>query len=379
VASYAVDDATSGDGDGIPEPGEALRLMIEIENVGLASAASPSADLWTVDPFVDVTAGSVVLESIPAAGAAQAVFTVSVDPACGTPYFPELYLDTTTQDGFHSTDTLTVAVGTTGFDHSFEGGAPGWDHAGAADLWHLTTHRAHSGTTSWYAGAEGTWEYENNMDCRLDSPDFTIGVDTEISFWCRYEVPIYGVDGLYVELISGGTPIDTLDFIGSGGALGVLDGIGNDWLEYRYGLDATPGDTVAIRFRFSSDEGTVAEGAYIDDVSISTTVTPTETEVVDEADDRLPIVSLHQNCPNPFTPSTSVLFTMREGGAVHLAIYNIEGRLIRTLVDAYKAPGDHVVLWDAKDDLGSDVAAGVYLYRIAVGRSEETRKMILIR
>ena len=60
-------------------------------------------------------------------------------------------------------------------------------------------------------------------------------------------------------------------------------------------------------------------------------------------------------------------------------MYNIQGRLIRTLVEGSRAAGEHEVAWDGTDEYGIDVAAGVYLYRLRLGELEETRKMILVR
>jgi hypothetical protein len=266
-----------------------------------------------------------------------------------------------------------------GFTHDFEAGAQGWTHGGVGDLWGITSHRAHSGTSSWYCGSQSTWEYDNGMDCHLDSPEFALGDESELSFWCWYEFPIYHEDGFYVEILSGGAAIDTLDFIGSGGALGELGSIGNDWLEYRYPIQGEPGDAVQIRFRFSSDESDVEEGVYIDDVSITCASLPGSAGVPDGAEDQTVPIALHQNRPNPFTPSTSIAFTLMRPGHVTLSVYNIQGRRIRTLVDEIRVEGDHAVSWNGKDEFGVDVAAGVYMCRLVYEEHEDTRKMILVR
>jgi hypothetical protein len=217
------------------------------------------------------------------------------------------------------------------------------------------------------------------MDCHLDSPEFVIGPASELSFWCWYEFPIYHEDGFYVEILREGTAVDTLDFIGSGGALGELGSIGNDWLEYRYTVRGQVGDTVQARFRFRSDESEVAEGVYIDDVSVSCGALPSGAGVPEDDLDGEPPIALQQNRPNPFTPSTTIAFTLKRPGHVTLAVYNIQGRRIRTLVDEDRYEGEHRVSWDGTDELGVDVAAGVYMYRLAQEEHEETRKMILVR
>ncbi|MCK4511057.1 T9SS type A sorting domain-containing protein, partial [bacterium] len=148
--------------------------------------------------------------------------------------------------------------------------------------------------------------------------------------------------------------------------------------EYRYPLPGSAGDTLQIRFRFTSDESDVAEGVYIDDVSVMVADIPTDTGV-DDTGEELPRISLRQNHPNPFSPSTVISFSLATRGEVRLTVYNIQGRLIRTLVTGSQPAGEQEVAWDGTDEYGVDVAAGVYLYRLRSGELEETRKMILLR
>jgi len=378
VVSYAVDDVHGGDGDGSPEPGESLSLMLELRNDGLAAAEVPTLTLSSLDPDVQILDGDVSLQSLGSDETAQCLFEVEIAAGCHVPHFPELRLQLTAENGYACADTFAVSIGQTGLFDDFESGAPGWTHSGQGDLWALTGHRSHSGATSWYAGAAGAWEYENDMDAALTSPEFVAGMDTELRFWCWYEFPTYHEDGLYVELMKGGATVDTLDFIGSGGALGSLDSIGNDWLEYRYTIEGSAGETLSVRFRMSTDDSDVAEGVYIDDVSVTSGGVPTDTGA-DELPEAVVPAALHQNRPNPFTSSTMISFSMNMEAPVVLSVYNIQGRLIRTIVNDVRGTGDHSVPWDGRDELGADVAAGVYLYRLTIDEYEDTGKMILVR
>jgi hypothetical protein len=378
AASYSIDDTAGGDGDGFAEPGETVALMLEIENSGMAAAVAPSFTLSSDDPTVDVTSPAAALPLIAAGASERAVFELALTPECPEPSFPVLYLDAVTSDGLTSSDTLRITVGSSGFSDDFETGPAGWTHGGTPDVWNLTGHRTHSGASAWYAGTPEVWEYPDDAEAWLDSPEFVRGAEAELSFWCWYEFPIYHEDGFYVEVLSQGAAVETLDFIGSGGALDMLGSVGNDWLEYRYELPGEAGDTLQIRFRLTTDEVDVAEGVYVDDVSVVMSDVPTETGVAG-GDDRLPVMHLYQNHPNPFSPSTAISFSLLAGAEVDLSVYNIQGRLIRTLVEDARPAGDYEVFWDGTDEYGTDVAAGVYLYRLRVGEAEETRKMILVR
>lgn len=88
---------------------------------------------------------------------------------------------------------------------------------------------------------------------------------------------------------------------------------------------------------------------------------------------------LRQNYPNPFNPATLISYEIGKAGDVTLAIYNLLGQRIRTLVDGRQSAGSHVVRWDGSDEFGRSVPSGVYLYRLTVGHQTQTRKMLLVK
>lgn len=91
---------------------------------------------------------------------------------------------------------------------------------------------------------------------------------------------------------------------------------------------------------------------------------------------------LGQNYPNPFNPVTSIQFTVpgTEGGKVEvkLSVFDLRGKLVRILVEGAMEAGPHSIVWDGRDDSGTKVASGTYLYRLAAGDLVETRKMIAL-
>ncbi len=89
--------------------------------------------------------------------------------------------------------------------------------------------------------------------------------------------------------------------------------------------------------------------------------------------------ALEQNYPNPFNPGTAISFQLSAISTVELKIYDVAGRLVRTLVSENKAPGSYTVQWDGRDDRGAPVASGVYLYRLEAGSYRAARKMVLMR
>ncbi len=94
----------------------------------------------------------------------------------------------------------------------------------------------------------------------------------------------------------------------------------------------------------------------------------------------LPAASmLLQNYPNPFNPSTTIAFVLAERAEVDLSIYDLRGRLVRTVIKRDMEAGDHSVVWDGKDDSGRRVSSGSYLYRLRTNDEVVTRKMIVVK
>ena len=89
--------------------------------------------------------------------------------------------------------------------------------------------------------------------------------------------------------------------------------------------------------------------------------------------------ALEQNYPNPFNPTTNIRFSLPETNDVTLEIYDLTGRLIRSLVSGQVEAGVHTMTWDGQDASGVQVASGVYLYRIQAGAFSQTNKMTLLK
>jgi hypothetical protein len=87
--------------------------------------------------------------------------------------------------------------------------------------------------------------------------------------------------------------------------------------------------------------------------------------------------ALYSNAPNPFNPTTSISFALKENGHASLTIYNSLGQKVRTLLDRPQSAGMHTVMWDSRDDGGREVSSGVYLYQLKAGNFNQTRKMLL--
>lgn len=89
--------------------------------------------------------------------------------------------------------------------------------------------------------------------------------------------------------------------------------------------------------------------------------------------------TLSQNYPNPFNPVTTLQYDVPQDGHIELAIYNILGQKVRSLVSGFQPAGRYRFQWDSRNDAGAIVASGVYLYRLQAGSFVKTRKMLLVK
>ena len=89
---------------------------------------------------------------------------------------------------------------------------------------------------------------------------------------------------------------------------------------------------------------------------------------------------LGQNYPNPFNPLTTVRYETKQPGRVRLAVFDVQGRLVKTLVDGAVPAGEHTVPWNGQTYTGSAAASGVYYYRLSTESGYvESRRMVLMR
>lgn len=159
-------------------------------------------------------------------------------------------------------------------------------------------------------------------------------------------------------------PADSLEYTWS--VNGVIDGSAQD-SSYEYTGTASTVDTVEVRV----SDGVLADStSWIINVEIAGVEDGTETRP-----------ALYQNHPNPFRMATMLRFTAPGGGQsghVTLAIHDIHGRLVKTLVDSEITPGGHEAVWDGTDEGGKPVSPGIYFAVLRAGGERVSRKMTLL-
>ena len=88
---------------------------------------------------------------------------------------------------------------------------------------------------------------------------------------------------------------------------------------------------------------------------------------------------LYQNFPNPFNPTTQIRFELPKDELVSIEIYDVMGRNIRSLINVKHTAGYNSFQWDARNDFGKEIAAGMYFYTVQAGKYKATKKMVFLK
>jgi len=120
-------------------------------------------------------------------------------------------------------------------------------------------------------------------------------------------------------------------------------------------------------------EVTSGNGALTLGVNASAAVLSINGELLPE------VFSLHQNYPNPFNPVTTLRYDLPENSLVTITIYDMLGRQVKILINQTQDAGYRSAIWDATNNYGKPVSAGIYLYQIQAGEYISTKKMVLLK
>lgn len=284
-----------------------------------------------------------------------------------------------------SLNRFTVAPRETLLSEGFESGAGGWTHGGTLDDWQIGPPAglaedpavAYAGT-----GIAGTdlsglgadpGRYENFCESWLESPPMDCSQATQVRLSFARK--------LAVERSNGGT-WDYARLLVNGATVWESPSAANlndpAWSLQTLDISAPADGNASVRVRFTmhSDQSVSFGGWNLDDVLVTGIVPPSVVAVPTE--NRASALRLLANVPNPGRAGTTLRFELPERDDVTLAIYDVRGRLVRTLVQGSRGPGRHEVAWDGRTTSGARCAVGVYFYRLVTSVAEQTRRMILL-
>ncbi|HPV14546.1 MAG TPA: C25 family cysteine peptidase [Candidatus Cloacimonadota bacterium] len=378
-------------------PGESPIVNLTMENNGSGNAYAPTMALFCDNPAVNLSHFEVSFPTINAGEqlTQAAAFYLTIPPDIDAESTINIGYLLYAENGSVKDGQIVIHMG---FPiHSFESDMMGWTTYTLSEnfnnQWHRSNYRNHTpaGSYSMKFGGEGGTNYGNRAYGALESPEFTLGKNSVLTFYHRMDAenhnsnPQYAWDGGFLQMKHNGgawtqitpaggypyriynnpaSPLNANTYCWSGFF---------DWTLATFDLSQYSG-RASFRFVFGSDGAANAEGWYIDDVRLVY-----EYEI--DADDPVacPALSLKPNYPNPFNPSTTISFNLPGNGEVKLDVFNLKGQRVRRLIDSSLTLGEHSIIFNGLDDHGRPVASGIYLYRLQHDGKTITRKMMLMK
>jgi len=236
--------------------------------------------------------------------------------------------------------------------------------------WHRNSDNAYSGAYSYRCAGIGG-NYSNNADDWLVSDTILIGENAKLSFYMRYDVTTYGSDGIHLYFLDIET-CDTLhlDYIGSGGALPILD-FETGWTRWQYDIPFPPETHIKVAFDFVSDGSDNAPGFFIDDISVDWLPTIADTISGIRENSNKPVSTNLIIAPNPFNSVCKIAIENAFENNFTVSIYDIYGRIVGTKKLNEKT---NTFIWNA-----GELPSGIYLVRAVSKNKIITKKVFLDR
>ena len=217
-----------------------------------------------------------------------------------------------------------------------------------------------------------------------------LGDTASLSNYFRFPPGAFIAPGSYAVLFGGGNPLEfTVPVYTDDGTIG--DGL-TDSGEAIYLIDKTGGIVTRVSHDDWPDDQSIVRtppdsGAFVPHKTASPTETPFSpgraTETPPESASKIPVMASTtslQVWPNPFNAAIHLRFHLHRAASVHVAIYNVQGQRVRTLVDAPLHAGIHQTTWDGRDERGHSAATGPYFVRFRIEHSPPRyAKLLLLR
>jgi hypothetical protein len=209
------------------------------------------------------------------------------------------------------------------------------------------------------------WDGDNNGSAIIDIGPY------------EYNSPSFGGIEGYTYNPTTGDPVDyvLLKIDNQPGEFTFSDSLGN----FQYKLPAGVYDVYAERVFY---EDVIEYGIEVFD-GLFTQIAIPMIEIVDVGDYEITksefLISNLSNFPNPFNPSTTISFNLKNSSNVKLIVYNVKGQKVKQLVSDQLLAGQHSIEWNGKDNNNKSVASGIYFYKISAGKSSAMKKMLLLK
>ena len=199
------------------------------------------------------------------------------------------------------------------------------------------------------------------------------GVRTLLVSYSNQQAPGWEDMELYLDVLAVEQPGQL--FVDAGSVVGLVPVTILEPGIYEIPLGAVPSNFLAFN----------PPGTYDPITSASFTIDSWGLRIASEATgvaDGAPVargVRVYPSYPNPFNPVSNFAFDIASAGFVRVEVYDVSGARVRTLLNEYRLPGRHEVVWDGRDELNREMGSGVYFWRLTAGGDTRSSKMVLLK
>lgn len=342
--------------------GQAGTFKVVFRNKGVVTANNVKVQLIPTNAFVTVPTQQYTFASVQSFSNDSATFAFTVannaPVNCAIPLTLNLKLDTSTV--YTENVYVYVGAGNITLNDSAENGIGNWT---VSTGWAVNTVSYHSPTHSFaYAPYPASTVGTLTLTAPINMQSSPV---VYLNFWTRYDLEA-GYDFGYVEVSSNnGTTWQTVT---------TVNATNLTWNQQSFDITrfVNSSTQMKIRFRLTSDVSIQGQGWWVDDIKLTnyclgTVGVPGLTNVPKT-------FAIAQNYPNPFNPSTVIKYQIPKAELVTIRVYDLLGKEVAALVNEQKEPGYYEAVFD-----GSNLASGLYFYKIEAGSFVETKKMMLIK
>ena len=370
----------SGGRNGFVDPGESVKVVINLKNVGLSEAENIHFQIKAGQGLVvHPPATTTISRMLPGAEVESDTFALKIDGSFANGA-PLQLISIVNANGLVQADTTQdLIIGTPAISLQFDGesGTDFW-----TGRWGISETEAFEGDFSFTDSPTGASPAKAATITTLRNPiDLTDANVAHVEFWTKWDIEPNFDYGLVLA------SKDSVNWVALPGKLTRLASIQDgdydvvpifagkqiNWVQERMDLSAFAGEPrVFLRFVVKNSVFEPRDGWYIDALKIKTykgLPVGTNSKVSPPKS-----ITLNQNYPNPFNPKTRITFAIPASGHVSFIIYDLLGRQVSTLIDGHISSGTHEIIFDA-----SQLPGGLYFYRLQSGTTTKTKKMVLLR
>ena len=344
---------------------ETGNVKVVFRNKGLAAASNVKVQFTPLSSYVTIPVQVYNKASLPSRTSDSTTFNFTVSASCPNNYGIPARLKIMQNDTitlYNQVHYILVGNGNAILLDSAENGFTKWT---TSNTWAITGAQYHSPVNSFTDSPTGNYLANANNSMTLVTPLNTSASPVVfLSFWHRYYTEA-GFDYCRVEVSSNnGTNWSEVTS---------YNGNMQTWTAQSFDITSycNSSSNVKIRFRLTADASLQYDGWYVDDIKVTAYSTLTGIEKGGETPVKY---ALEQNYPNPFNPTTTINFSIPKQGFVNLTVFDMLGREVKTLVNSDMTQGNYAVIFES-----SNLASGIYYYRIKVNEFMSIKKMILVK